>query len=226
MGNDARERIIEACERVIARGGLRGFRMSDVAREAGVSIGLLSYHFGDRDGLLQAALDHVNESAERRAAAGAGGAATAGAGALPEGDASSAEDRLAALLCSEFGDEPQVRAGSTAWNELRAAAVFDEERAAAVARSTSDWQRAVRRLLAEAAPRTDPDEAALILTSLVEGLSGRWLTGQLTAEEAQRAVRAALRPLIAAGAPPGAETGSAASAAVDPVPPATGPGRG
>jgi AcrR family transcriptional regulator len=55
MGNDARERIIEACERVIARGGLRGFRMGDVAREAGVSIGLLSYHFGDRDGLLQAA---------------------------------------------------------------------------------------------------------------------------------------------------------------------------
>ncbi|WP_449283713.1 TetR/AcrR family transcriptional regulator [Leucobacter sp.] len=200
MANDTRERILEACERVIARAGLRGFRMGDVAREAGVSIGLLAYHFGDRDGLLQSALDHVNESAARRAAvlpAGAAapeapGASDASAGAGDPG-APPVGERLAALLCSEFGDDPQVRAGSTAWNELRAAAVFDADRAAAVARSTADWQRAVRELLGEAAPRTEPDTAALILTALVEGLSGRWLTGQLTAREAQEAVRAALR---------------------------------
>src|SRR5699024_3867109 len=43
MANDARERILGACARSIARSGLRGFRMQDVAREAGVSIGLLAY---------------------------------------------------------------------------------------------------------------------------------------------------------------------------------------
>ncbi|MEB4613100.1 TetR/AcrR family transcriptional regulator, partial [Leucobacter sp. M11] len=59
MAADTRERILASCARVIARTGLARFRMSEVAREAGVSIGLLAYHFGDRDGLLQAALDEV-----------------------------------------------------------------------------------------------------------------------------------------------------------------------
>ncbi|WP_336651836.1 MULTISPECIES: TetR/AcrR family transcriptional regulator [unclassified Leucobacter] len=204
MASDTRERIIEACERVIARGGLRGFRMGDVAREAGVSIGLLSYHFGDRDGLLQAALHHVNESAAQRAQAGGGSATINNPGpeAAVAADATGPTARLAALLCSEFGDEPQVRAGSTAWNELRAAAVFDQEQAAAVTRATADWQREVRRLIVAAAPRTDPDATALILTALVEGLSGRWLTGQLSADDAQRTVTVALRALIGANDDP------------------------
>lgn len=206
MASDTRERILEACERVIARAGLRGFRMGDVAREAGVSIGLLAYHFGDRDGLLQAALDHVNESAARRA--GAPPATLPASAPAPASAPSSpaeappaltgtgvftAGERLAALLCSEFGDDPQVRAGSIAWNELRAAAVFDSGQATALARSTADWQRAVRDLLAEAAPRAESGTIALILTALVEGLSGRWLTGQITAREAQDAVRTELR---------------------------------
>ena len=209
MSSETRERIVEACERVIARGGLRGFRMSDVAREAGVSIGLLAYHFGDRDGLLQAALDHVNERAARRASLRS--ARADGATGRPDGGPADADgdpresrtpaERLAALLCSEFGDEAQVRAGSTAWNELRAAAVFDPARAAVVARSTAAWQQEVRRRVAEAAPGADAGAAALILTALVEGLSGRWLTGQLSAGEAQRAVRAALGTLLAGGAP-------------------------
>jgi hypothetical protein len=51
----------------------------------------------------------------------------------------------------------------------------------------------VRDLLAEAAPRAESGTIALILTALVEGLSGRWLTGQITAREAQDAVRTELR---------------------------------
>lgn len=181
MSQDARERILAACAAVIARGGLARFRMSTVAREAGVSIGLLPYHFGDRDGLLQAALDEVTASATRRADEVSGTHTPAA--------------RLAALLCSEFGDEPGIRAGSTAWNELRAAAVFDRDRATAVARSTASWQADVRALIAEAAPDADAAGLALTLTALVEGLSGRWLTGQLSATEAQGAVRETLAAL-------------------------------
>lgn len=184
MAEDTRERILTSCASVIARSGLTQFRMSDVAREAGVSIGLLAYHFGDRDGLLHAALDEVTASAARRAAH------------VPEATTPAAQ--LGALLCSEFGDEPGIRAGSTAWNELRAAAVFNEDRAAAVARSTAEWQRTVQALIAEVDQDRDPAataSAALVLTALVEGLSGRWLTGQLTAVEAQAAIRAALTAL-------------------------------
>ncbi|MBK0418480.1 TetR family transcriptional regulator C-terminal domain-containing protein [Leucobacter sp. CSA1] len=182
MAEDGRERILAACARIIASSGLAGFRMSEVAREAGVSIGLLAYHFGDRDGLLQAALDEVNASAARRAEV--------------QPDARTPAERLAALLCSEFGEEPGIREGSTTWNELRSAAVFDAERAAAVSRSTADWQRRARELLAEADPEGDAEAGALMLTALVEGLSGRWLTGQIDAARAQSAVRAAIAALM------------------------------
>ncbi|UOR00533.1 TetR family transcriptional regulator C-terminal domain-containing protein [Leucobacter allii] len=182
MAEDTRERILAACERVIAGDGLSRFRMQRVAREAGVSIGLLAYHFGDRDGLLQAALDHVNAGAAERAAR------------VPE--ASDARARLAALLCSEFGDDARIRAGSTLWNELRAAAVFAPAQAGALAKSTREWQDSVRRLIVEAGrSAADADAAALALTALVEGLSGRWLTGQIDVGEAQATVRGALAAL-------------------------------
>lgn len=181
MAEDTRARIVAACAAVIARSGLTRFRMSEVAREAGVSIGLLAYHFGDRDGLLQAALDEVTASATRRA------------DLVPEARTPAA--RLAALLCSEFGEERGIRAGSTLWNEARAAAVFDAGRAAAVARSTGAWQADVAALVGAAAPGLDAAATALTLTALVEGLSGRWLTGQLSAAQAQAAVRAALAGL-------------------------------
>lgn len=180
---DSRIRILQACERTIARSGLRNFRMQDVAREAAVSIGLLSYHFGDRDGLLQAALDHVNaRSADR-------------ADRTPH--ANDPAQRLSALLCSEFGDDAQVRAGSIVWNELRAVSVFEAASAAALTRSTAEWQGAVQDLISEAqgSKASDPAATALLLTALVEGLSGRWLTGQITAAEAQEAVRDALSGL-------------------------------
>lgn len=186
MSADARTKILDACERVIAKAGLAKFRMSAVAKEAGVSIGLLAYHFGDRDGLLQAALDHVNDGTTSRAAI--------------HGSGASAAERLEALMFSEFGNEPGVREGSIVWNEMRAAAVFDADRARAIASSTEEWEAIVRELLTEvqaANPSREhaPDVAvtALALTSLVEGLSGRWLSGQITASEAQRTLRETVR---------------------------------
>lgn len=184
MTQDARTRILDACERTIAESGLRGFRMSTVAREAGVSIGLLAYHFGDRDGLLQAALDRVNEGTTSRAAH----AIARESGATPIAE-------LEALLCSEFGDAPHVRAGSIVWNELRAAAVFTPGQAKALSHSTSVWQGAVEQLTAQIVPPQEAAMTALLLTSLVEGLSGRWLTGQITTDQATHAVSAALAKL-------------------------------
>lgn len=190
MAQDTRDRILQACERTIAREGLRKFRMHDVARDAGVSIGLLSYHFGDRAGLLQAALDHVNASTMARAEL----AAQPGSDDRP----TTAAERLSLLLCSEFGDEARIREGSIAWNELRAVSVFEAPSAEALTRSTASWQADVQGLILESAPTLGAERSAqlaLILTSLVEGLSGRWLTGQITAADAQAAVRASVRGL-------------------------------
>ena len=50
-----RDAILEACIAAIASRGVRGLRVNTVAADAGVSTGLLYYHFTDRDGLLSAA---------------------------------------------------------------------------------------------------------------------------------------------------------------------------
>lgn len=55
--------LLRATITVVARGGLRALTYRAVASEAGVSHGLVRHHFGTRDQLIAAALDHaVTES--------------------------------------------------------------------------------------------------------------------------------------------------------------------
>jgi AcrR family transcriptional regulator len=49
--------------RIIARHGIHGLRVGQVAEEAGVSTPLLYYHFGSRLGLVNAAFEVASEEA-------------------------------------------------------------------------------------------------------------------------------------------------------------------
>ena len=60
-----REQIIEAATRVFAEKGFRRATTREVAREAGVSEGTIYNYFEDKDALLMAILDRLNET-ERR----------------------------------------------------------------------------------------------------------------------------------------------------------------
>lgn len=51
-----REELIEATWRVIARTGIAGATMREIAREAGVSTGILAHYFADKEDLLGFAL--------------------------------------------------------------------------------------------------------------------------------------------------------------------------
>lgn len=53
-----REALLNAAVRVVARGGLRKLTYRSVADEAGVTHGLVVHHFGSRDALIEAALEH------------------------------------------------------------------------------------------------------------------------------------------------------------------------
>jgi AcrR family transcriptional regulator len=53
--NSARDRIVEAAFRAIDSGGEAAVRISTVARDAGVTQGMISYYFGGREGLIQEA---------------------------------------------------------------------------------------------------------------------------------------------------------------------------
>jgi AcrR family transcriptional regulator len=54
-GLSAREAILEVAIEQLAGGGEASVRLAVIAEEAGVAIGLISYHFGGRDGLIRAA---------------------------------------------------------------------------------------------------------------------------------------------------------------------------
>lgn len=56
-----RQAMLEAAIAVVAESGLRGLTYSAVTERAGVSNGLVAYHFGSRAGLVEAALEYATE---------------------------------------------------------------------------------------------------------------------------------------------------------------------
>ncbi|NNG39708.1 TetR family transcriptional regulator [Flexivirga sp. ID2601S] len=181
MSLDRRSQILQAGARCIARHGIRGLRITDVAAEAGVASGLLYYHFTDRSGLLAATLDYINEQVAQAR------------------DAATATDlapiaRLSRRLTDEFSDDPQLRDNSAAWNELRALAVFERDLRDALARTTAGWNAEVTALVEDAQRSgeltdvADPATISAALTALVEGLSGRWLSGEVSTQDAHHTI--------------------------------------
>src|SRR5438552_8761994 len=65
-GSGARSRILNATLSLIGREGLAGLTNRRIARESGVSLGSLTYHFDSQQALLRDALDlFLSEEVER-----------------------------------------------------------------------------------------------------------------------------------------------------------------
>ena len=56
-----RRQLLSATITVIARKGLSGITMNDIAKEAGCSYGVVAFHFQTKQRMLLAALDHLGE---------------------------------------------------------------------------------------------------------------------------------------------------------------------
>lgn len=56
-----RKKVIDATINCIYRDGFNASHTNNIAAEAGVTWGVLQYHFGDKDGLLQAVIDSIFE---------------------------------------------------------------------------------------------------------------------------------------------------------------------
>ncbi|MFC8511030.1 TetR/AcrR family transcriptional regulator [Streptomyces sp. NPDC057411] len=163
--------LLEAAARVIARRGVRGLRVEELAAEAGVSTALIYYHFKDRAGILRKTLEFISDRAERYTTH-----------RDPDAEPLSPREELEQTLLLELQDSTEVRENSTAWGELRASAVFDEVLREDLTRATRVWVQEVAALLGEvrpAASATAIEAAAERLTALLEGLSMRWLSGTL-----------------------------------------------
>ncbi|MFF7443497.1 TetR/AcrR family transcriptional regulator [Streptomyces sp. NPDC008122] len=184
MTTDRRAAILEGAARVIARRGVRGLRVEELAAEAGVSTALVYYHFKDRAGVLRHTLEFIGDRAERYTAATEGATGP-----------SDPRQELERSLLLEFQDTPEVRENSTAWGELRASAIFEPDLRADLARASLTWVHDVAALLAQVCPHVPAPvltASAERLTALLEGLSTRWLSGALPSPHARELLREAL----------------------------------
>lgn len=170
--------ILEASCRVVARRGVRGLRVEEVAREAGVSVALIYYHFENREGLLRRVLEHANDRAGAYTQSGLPVCATP-------------REQIEQILLREIQDDPAVIENVAVWNEINATAVFEPNLRDAVRASTGRWLGSIEHLIIHAqadgsvAATVDPASAAARLTALTDGLSIRWLTGSLLTVDAR-----------------------------------------
>ncbi|MFJ1803598.1 TetR family transcriptional regulator [Streptomyces sp. NPDC088180] len=187
--SDRRTVILEAEATVIARCGVRGLRVEELAAEASVSKALAYYHFEDRTGLLRRTLAFVSNRAERYTTERhTTGQSAADATADPL-------RRLEQALLLELQDLPHVRENSTAWGELRASAVFDPELRGELVLASAIRIREVADQLGEVrptAPESAPTAGAERLTAPLEGLSARRLGGILPLADARARMREAI----------------------------------
>jgi AcrR family transcriptional regulator len=202
----ARERILAAAVRRIAREGIDGVRIARIAMDAGVSSSLVHYHFDSREALLAEALDYSY--------AHAGDARIDSPG--PEG-ASHAE-RLESMIEQCLPSTPALQEDWVLWVELWLRAVRHPELrpvAEELYARLNAWFAAEIQAGVKAGEfaRCDPQEVADRTLALLDGFGIRTLIGDSTMslERAQRGVAGALagdlglgEQLVSGGQSPGA----------------------
>jgi AcrR family transcriptional regulator len=67
---DRKSELVEIAYRLIAQNGLEGFRIRQVAAEAGIDNGTLHYHFPSKEALILGVVDYLMEDLENNRAIG------------------------------------------------------------------------------------------------------------------------------------------------------------
>jgi AcrR family transcriptional regulator len=184
----ARERILAAAARQIAREGIDGVRIARIAMEARVSSALVHYHFETRDALLAEALDYSYHQA--------GEARIAGEEDLPS---ASHAGRLQSMIDGCLPTTPGLTEDWVLWVELwlRAARHPDLRPVAEeLYGRLHDWFRdeIAAGVKDGEFVRCDPDEVADRALALIDGYGIRTLIGDgaIPLDRARQAVSSAL----------------------------------
>jgi len=181
-----RTAILNAAAHAIAVRGIADLRVEQVAAEAGVSVALIYYHFGDRLGLARAAFGLASERAPSTEL-------------LIDSDDRTGFEALEAALMAELDDSQEVRDAAVVWGEAAARAAYDGEFQPVVGEITRSWvltvKQAIGRGVDDGSIRADvdPEATAQILITLVDGLCIRWLAQALPLASAQELLRGAIR---------------------------------
>jgi AcrR family transcriptional regulator len=177
--------ILDAAVRLIGRNGVAQVKSAVVAREAGVSVGLVHYHFATLDQLAREAFLYADAIAIR-AMAEAASAATSG------------RDEIDRRLFPWLEGTDEFQQAWEIWGEFWHASRHDEAVRAMLHDSWEEWVQ----LIAEAIERgqgdgsisasVDPEEAARRLAALLENLGQQLTTGLIGPDEARGLLRGAI----------------------------------
>jgi len=189
---EARTRILAAAADCIVRDGLAQVRMAAIARTAGVSAGLLHYHFDTKELLFGEVLKYSHEaSAElnQRALAGAG-----------EGPA----ERLSSFLDRCLPSDQQRADEWLLWQELALLCIRDPHLAKVGAELYEDLYVTVADIVREGVTAKvfettlDPRQIAETAVAITDGLGARVLAGDpnLGLEEARSTIVTAVGVLV------------------------------
>ncbi|WP_331767686.1 TetR/AcrR family transcriptional regulator [Embleya sp. NBC_00896] len=183
--------LLDAACRLIARSGVRRLRMEDLAREAGVSVGLPYRYFAGRAELLVGVLSYV----------ASGDARYRRKEALEPDDCGqdSPETALTLALTDEIADEPDAIRLARVWSELYAESLFDDGLRRRLHDVNLAWIDEITGLLADCVRR--PAEtlrpAGMRLIAAVEGFHSWWVLGMIDADQARESILAAIEDTIA-----------------------------
>jgi transcriptional repressor BetI len=157
---------MEATIEAIAEVGFNGTTIAQIARRADVSTGLVSFYFGDKDGLLEATLRHLARHLSRNAA-------------VRLREATTPRDRVQAIVDAMLGASQFERGIATVWLAFWGQ-VPHSPRFARVQRA---YQRRLVSNLAHALrPLVDRATALRTAEAIAAMIDGLWLRATLSHE--------------------------------------------
>lgn len=193
-GGDGRspDALLAAAARCISRHGFERTRLRDVAREAGVSIGLLQHYFETRDALLIAAFQWSCEE-------------FSGRWGLDQQSAAPPAERIRRLI-GDLAAHPTLTQRAATWTEFCACAARYPQLRAAVAEVYAVWRTFLIKAVTQGteqgdfAPTMPAADVADLLNALVDGaemaiaVDADLMTGARFQALALSAAQSVLRP--------------------------------
>ena len=157
-----RQQLIAATMRVLSRKGYSQTTLSDVAAEAGVSHGLVNFHFESKEKLLSETLLHMADEYRENWRS-----ALAAAGERPA-------DRLAAMLAADFNDaictQERIACWCSYWGEVQSRPIYQQECSSNDDIYISELEGICASLIAEGGYALDAARTARALRFTSEGL--------------------------------------------------------
>lgn len=168
-----REQIAWAAATTIEEHGFEGASLREVAAQTGSSLGLVTYHFRDREDLLVATMDVVARAIRSRVN-------------------SSSADRLEALLRSVLPLDKKSRTQSAVWLAFATLAARDRMVRDRFVTLYEEWEAEVAAELGSRGVNGDVQVVAAVLTATVDGIAIRALASRMAATQQLVLLRAAI----------------------------------